>query len=342
VNGKVAGKQRGGIHVHIKDSETARFHDLRITNNRIERVGGVGIGNTSSCGRIEFLEETTVSHNLWTDVYVAGNFVKDTGRNNVIARCSLNAVYERNTLVNSSRYSTGHSIFNFNTDGIKMQFNEVYGNVGEGGIDRGAFDADYSSINTFIQYNYSHDNLWFCGIMKRRNRGVVIRYNVSQNDKEGIYFYGFDREQEARDIHIYNNTHFVRKGLDVEVFCEGRTPLNTRFENNIFYFEGQGQWGKKATGINTRFNNNLYFNIAPHPSDTRPVTSDPLFVCPGQAGTNIDLLIMTSLMGYRLQSGSPCVDAGIVIEANGQRDLLGVAVPAARADMGAFEWVLQR
>ncbi|MCP4454433.1 MAG: hypothetical protein GY809_23500, partial [Planctomycetes bacterium] len=148
VNGKVPGKKRGGIHVHITDSDTARFHDLRITRNRIERVGGVGIGNTSSCGRVEFLENETINHNLWTDVYVAGNLVKDTGRNNVIARCSLNAIYEFNTLVNSSRYSTGHSLFNFNTDGIIMQFNEVYGNVGEGGKDRGAFDADYSSTRT--------------------------------------------------------------------------------------------------------------------------------------------------------------------------------------------------
>ena len=66
----------------------------------------------------------------------------------------------------------------------------------------------------------------------------VIRYNVSQNDREGIYFYGFERNQEARDIHIYNNTHFVRQGLDVSVFPEGRTPLNSRFENNLFFFEG--------------------------------------------------------------------------------------------------------
>jgi len=339
VNGKVPGKKRGGIHVHVTDSESARFHDLRITHNRIERVGGVGIGNTSSCGRIEFFEDHTVSHNLWTDVYVAGNFVKDTGRNNVIARCSLNAVYEKNTLVNSSRYSTGHSIFNFNTEGIKMQFNEVYGNVGEGGIDRGAFDADYSSINTFIQYNYSHDNHWFCGIMKRRNRGVVIRYNISQNDKEGIYFYGFDRERKAHDVHIYNNTHFVSKDLDVQVFCEGRTPLNTRFENNIFYFEGKGHWGDHAKGINTTFHNNLYFNIEPHVSEDSPVKGDPMFVSPGKAGTNIDMETMVSLLGYQLKSGSPCIDAGAAIKAFGGRDLMGLAVPADGPDLGAFEWI---
>ena len=156
----------------------------------IYRVGGVGIGNSSSCGKLEFRKHNVVGHYLWTKVYVADNYVDLTGRNNIIARVSKDAVYERNTLANSSRYSTGHSIFCFNTDGIKIQFNEAYGNVGEGGIDRGGFDADYNCVNTFIQYNYSHDNLWFCGIMKKKNRNVVIRYNLSQNDKEGIYFYG--------------------------------------------------------------------------------------------------------------------------------------------------------
>ena len=51
VNGLVAGKRRGGIHVHIEKCKTSRIDDLRITNNRVERIGGVGIGNDSSCGR---------------------------------------------------------------------------------------------------------------------------------------------------------------------------------------------------------------------------------------------------------------------------------------------------
>jgi hypothetical protein len=336
VNGKVPGKKRGGIHVHIADLNATIFDDLRITNNRIMRVGGVGIGNTSSCGRIEFREHDAVSHYLWTNVYVAGNYVGYTGRNNVIARVSKDAVYEHNVLAHSSRYSTGHSIFCFNTDGIKIQCNEAYGNVGEGGIDRGGFDADYNCINTFIQYNYSHDNHWFCGIMKRRNRNVVIRYNISQNDQKGIYFYGFETTREARDIHIYNNTHFVRKGFDVSVFPEGRTPLNSLFENNIFYFEGQGTWGKNAKGINTVFRNNLYFNITPHASDSQPITGDAMFARPGVTGMDVDLKTMNALRGYRLKSGSPCVGRGITIEGNGGQDLLKTDLVTGTTDVGAM------
>ncbi len=337
VNGLVAGKGRGGIHVHVRDCQSTIFHDLRLTNNRIVRVGGVGIGNSSSCGRIEFRENDTISHNLWTKVYVAGNFVDQTGRNNVIARVSKDAVYEHNTLANSSRYDTGHSIFCFNTDGIKIQYNEAYGNLGKEGRDRGGYDADYNCVNTFIQYNYSHDNMWFCGIMKRRNRNVVIRYNVSQNDRRGIYFYGFEGNREARDVHIYNNTHFIRKGLDVSVFPEGRTPLNSRFENNIFFFEGRGTWGENAEGINTSMRNNVYFNIPAHKSDTRPIVADPLFVQPGMAGTDIELRAMKSLLGYRLKPDSPCLDAGLPMASGGGKDLLGTEVRIGKTDVGAVQ-----
>ncbi|MCH7752114.1 MAG: right-handed parallel beta-helix repeat-containing protein [Planctomycetes bacterium] len=336
VNGKVAGKRRGGIHVHVKESNTATFGDLRITNNRIERVGGVGIGNQSSCGRIEFRADDEIEHNLWTNVYVAGNFVGDTGRNSIIARVSKDAVYEHNTLANSSRFSTGHSIFCFNTSGMKIQYNEAYGNVGPGGIDRGGFDADYNCTRTFIQYNYSHDNNWFCGIMKRRNRHVVIRYNISQNDREGIYFYGFEREQKAEDIHIYNNTHYVRKGLDVAVFPDGRTPINTLFENNIFFFEDKGRWGENAKGINTQFRNNLYFNIAAYEADSSPINVNPMFIHPGAGGTDIDLKNMRSLEGYRLNIGSPCLGTGITINSFGGRDLMGIKIPAGKTVIGAF------
>jgi len=272
---------------------------------------------------------------------VADNRVDTTGRNNIIARTSIDAIYERNTLARSSRYDTGHSIFCFNTDGIRIQHNEAYGNTGEEGSDRGGFDADYSCVRTMIQYNYSHDNEWFCGIMKRRNRSVVIRYNISQNERTGLYFYGFNSSRDARDVHIYNNTHYVREGLNVEIFPEGRTPLNSRFENNIFYFEGRGNWGDKAEeGIATTFRGNLYYGIAPHPSDKEAIVADPRFVDPGKGGTDIDLRTMKSLEGYRLKPDSPCIDAAIEIENNGGVDFTGTEVLEENADIGALEFIL--
>ena len=327
VNGKVAGKQRGGIHVHMKKLKESIFDDLRITNNRIINVGGVGIGNTSTCASVRFEDDQTITQNLWTNVYVAHNFLDQTGRNNIIARTSVNAIYEYNTLANSSRYDTGHSIFCFNTDGIKIQYNEAYGNVGKESKDRGGFDADYNCDNTFIQYNYSHDNEWFCGIMKKPTRNVVIRYNISINDKKGIYFYGFDRNKECKNVHIYNNTHYIGKHLKVDVFPEGRTPYDTLFENNIFYFEGKGNWGEEAKGIKTKFNNNLYYGIEPHPSDKNPITDDPKFTRPGETPQHVDWKTLIDFKGYLLRRNSPALKAGTPIQNNGGIDLFRNKIP---------------
>ena len=336
VNGMVAGKRRGGIHVHLANLKKSTFHDLRITNNRIENVGGVGIGNSSSASRVTFSKDNYETAYLWTDVYVADNFVETTGRNSIIARCSKDAIYERNTLANSSRRDIGHSIFCFGTDGIKIQHNEAYGNVGKGGKDRGGFDADFSCVNTFIQYNYSHDNLWFCGIMKRPNRHVVIRYNLSVNERQGIYFYGFESEKDSTDIHIYNNTHYVGKEYRVRVFPEGRTPINSTFENNIFYFEGKGLWGRKETGPGVQFRNNLYVGIRPHPDDSSPVTGEPHFYAAGKAPQDIDLTDMKKLLGYQLGQGSIGIGAGIKIKDNGGLTLEKDKVSPQMPNLGAF------
>lgn len=174
--------------------------------------------------------------------------------------------------------------------------------------------------------------------MKKPTRNVVIRYNISQDDRKGIYFYGFDKSKQAENVHIYNNTHYVRKGLHVEVFAEGRTPINSTFENNIFYFEGQGEWGPNAAGINTVFRNNVYHNIQPHPSETQAIVADPEFERPGEAGSVIDLTTMNGLRGYQLKSGSPCVDAGVVIENAGGMDFVRTPIDAGGADIGAFEF----
>jgi len=336
VNGKVAGKLRGGIHVHINKLKKSIFDDLRITKNRIVNVGGVGIGNTSSSSKIELLESETKTAYLWTNVYVGGNYIDHTGRNNIIARCSKDAVYEHNVLANSSRYDTGHSIFCFKTDGIRIQYNEAYGNIGEGGKDRGGFDADYNCVNTYIQYNYSHDNMWFCGIMKKPNRNVVIRYNISQNEREGIYFYGFDSSKDLENVHIYNNTHYTRKGLRVSVFPEGRKPRNTLFENNIFYFESEASWGRGASKAkNTKFNNNLYYGIEPHRSDKNAIVADPKFKKPGRGGTNIDLKTMSALLGYRMSRQSPVVGAGVMIPNNGGIDIFKTKLSEKKVNIGA-------
>ncbi len=334
VNGKVEGKQRGGIHVHVKGKETrTKFHNLLIENNYVKNVGGVGIGNTSTWGDIH-----SSTYFPWTNFVIRGNRVEHTGRNGIIARMGIDQRVEYNVLANNSRYSTGHSVFNFASVGCIMQYNEAYGNIGEpGDIDHGGFDADYNARGTIIQYNYSHDNNWFCGIMRRYNRDITIRYNITVNERLGAYEYGFPADDNARGIWIYNNTHYFRAGLNASIFASPgkvRIPGYTYFYNNIFYFEDKGSWGVEPDET-CEFKNNLFYNV--EPKGKGAIVADPLFVDPGKVDYDINMYDPDRLSGYKLKDNSPCIDAGILINHNGGKDFWGNPLGPESIDIGAFE-----
>src|SRR5690606_12666478 len=109
-----------------------------------------------------------------------------------------------------------------------IQYNEAYGNTGAPtDQDRGGFDADFKCEDTVIQYNYSHDNHWFCGIMRKYNKNVVIRYNISRNDRLGAYYYGFPQENDLHGVLVHDNLHFFDSGGEAAIFVRGdrdRTP----------------------------------------------------------------------------------------------------------------------
>lgn len=322
VNGEVGGKETGGIHVYVLgNSGKTKYHNLTIENNVISKVGGVGIANQSSWGSIN-----TADYYPWTNFVIRGNKVEYTGRNGIIVRYAQNPVVEYNIVAYSSRFDTGHSIFNFNTIDCIVQYNEAYGNTSSNpdDIDHGGFDADYNSKGTIIQYNYSHDNNWFCGIMRKPvNTDITIRYNISQNELLGAFLYGFPTEQGVKDVKIYNNTLYFEKGKGIRVFVEAgktRIPTETSFWNNIFYFEDEAEWGfdPDATCF---FGNNLYFNL--NLKGENALTKDPWFVDPGKGGTNIDMKDPNRLAGYRLKEGSPAMKSGQIIKNNGGKDFSG-------------------
>jgi hypothetical protein len=343
VNGEVAGKMRGGLHIHgysPETSNTASYNDVRIVNNVIDFIGGVGIGNDVDDLVDAHDFEGTNRDNAFTNLYVAHNWIGNTGRNTVIARDSDYAVYEYNISANSSRYSSGHSFFNFRTLGLVFQYNEAYGNIGgdsEG--DRGGFDADYNARDTIIQYNYSHDNHWFCGIMKRPNTNVIIRYNLSVNDRKGAYYYGFESNTDVLNVKIYNNTHYFKSSLTPELLYLDRTPRETTFNNNIFYAAGSGSMGPNAeNGVNVVYDTNVYYNITPPTSDPNALLADPNFVSAGAEPYDVDMEFgRNALAGYKLSADSPYIDAGLAISNNGGQDFWGTPVPSGRADIGASE-----
>lgn len=334
VNTGLAGKKRGGIFVEVKGEKTkTKFHDLRIENNKIQNVGGIGISNSSTWGKPD--EENFYP---WTNVVIRKNYITHTGRNAIIIRNSISPIVEYNTIAYSSRFDTGNSIFNFNTIGCIMQYNEVYGNTGAlTDEDRGAFDADFNSKGTIIQYNYSHDNHWFCSIMRKKNMDVTVRYNISQNDLLGAYFYGFPTTKGLTDLKIYNNTHYFQKGAGTEVFVSAgreRIPIETHLFNNIFYFTDKGRWSN-IPDKTCKIENNLFYNF--DKKALNEIIADPLFLNPGRGGTGIDIENDNSLKGYCIRENSPAKNAGILIKKNGGRDFWGNPLSSRSIDIGACE-----
>ena len=335
VNGNVGGKWRGGIHVHVLgDSIKTKIHKLLIEDNIIRDVGGVGIGNQSSWRDID-----TERYYPWTEFIIRGNFIERPGRNSIILRNALNPLIEYNIAAASSRFDTGHSIVNFNTTNCVVQYNEAYGNTGDPGEnERGGFDADYKSTGTIIQYNYSHDNNWFCGIMRRGiNSDITIRYNISQDELLGSYLYGFPTEFGLKDVKVYNNIHYFGKGKGTRIFVEGgkvRIPIETEFKNNIFYFEDKAEWGFEPDST-CFFENNLFYNVAS--KGTKALVTDPLFINPGSGGTNIDMRNPERLSGYKLKENSPCIGSGVIVNNNGNSDFWGNPLYTGLPDIGVYE-----
>lgn len=333
VNGNVGGKSTGGIFVEVSSTGQTRINNVLIEGNTIENVGGVGIQNRSTQSSRTKIPGTNGSYYPWENLVIRNNYINHIGRNGIIFRHSTGAIIEYNTVAFNSRYDTGHGIYNFGTDDGIVQFNEAYGNTGPG-TDRGGFDADWDAYGSIIQYNYSHDNDWFCGIMRRKNENVDIRYNISQNEKEYTIFYGFDVDNELKNCRIYNNTFYVSSSISPMNAIKG-TAIQTAFTNNIFYY-------KNATGLgnvsaSTSFSHNLYFGVAPRSSDPNPVTSNPLLVNPGSGGTHINMTNPELLAGYKVQTGSPAIGAGKSVSNNGGRDYFGNSVSSGAApNIGAY------
>lgn len=335
VNGKVGGKKTGGISINVLgNQQLTRYNNLIIEDNHVAETGGVGISNQSSWGEIH-----TETYYPWTNYYIRRNLVEYTGRNGIIVRYAVNPIVAYNTLAYNSRFSPGHSVFNFNTINCLVQYNEAYGNTSDDpeDIDHGGFDADYRSEGTIIQYNYSHDNNWFCGIMKKGpNKDITIRYNISQNERLGIFLYGFPTQSAVRDVKIYNNTFYSGKGMGDRVFVSTgkvRIPIQTEFKNNIFYFEEAAQWGFEPDSTCT-FSNNLYYNLPPRGAGA--ITEPPQFRAAGSGGTHISMLNPRRLSGYWLQANSPAKSAGASIQNHGGVDFWGNALRAETTHIGAF------
>jgi len=252
-------------------------------------------------------------------------------------------------------------IWGWQSDRLVIQFCVSHDNkTQKGAYDGGGFDFDGGVTNSILQYNLSYNNhgagyllCQYPGASRWKNN--ICRYNVTLNDgltnhDSGIHFWAGD--PQISDALVYNNVvvngkHAVKSTHDI---------AGVVFRNNIFVSDGESISGPLKQA---RFENNLYWPrkagtvfggkkledwakaTGQETADGRLVAlfGDPKLVLPEkltELPTNpADLAKMRF---FRLEAGSPCLGAGMIVPDNGGRDLFGNRVPADRkAALGAWE-----
>jgi len=271
-------------------------------------------------------------------------------------------------------------IFAFWSNNITFQHNESYNNKTGNFADGGGFDFDWWTFNSVMQYNYSHGNdgagFLICGCVRgSKLNNITVRYNISENDGRrnfypGIYITG-GSHQEFKDVKVYNNTVYKSGGSPVvRVSGGGSTYAKISLRNNILiasdnsalvvvndpqnatelFFQGNDYWSTSGN-YSIRWGSENYRTIQNWSNFTGQEklndsavwkSFNPLLTNAGGGGTIYPDPI-TKLAAYRLQSGSPMIDAGLNLKAHfgidvGARDFYGNPIPGGNVfDIGANE-----
>lgn len=323
-------KVTGGIFVTVSGTAVrTKWNDVLIDGNTVERADRTGISNGSSWGN----NDGSGNFEPFTNLVISNNTLNDIGGDGIVMRASINGLIQYN-VVNTAHARDTHynvAIWAINSTNPVMQFNEAYNtkttNDGQG------FDCDYNLTGCTVQYNYSHDNeggfLLVMGNGSIRNDNMVVRYNISQNDRARIF--QFNSGYTPLNANIYNNTFYIRSGLGTSITTglSGSNPIY--FKNNIVYNLGSGGYTVKANDV---YDYNLFYGNHPssEPADAHKLTTDPLLAGAGSGGTGLN-----SVNGYKLGSGSPALGSGLLISNNGGKDYWGNTVSASTApNRGAY------
>ncbi|MEI6748543.1 MAG: DNRLRE domain-containing protein [Bacteroidota bacterium] len=333
-------KRTGGIGFAIVSvaSQETHFNDILIENCVISSCENQGI--ITECVTDDGFDPYSAEWNSMkiTNAVIRNNTISNISKNAMIIRLFEGGVIENNVCYNTANGITGNTIFSAACSGTVFQYNEGYDNNSPD-ADGSLYDADLRSPNTYWQYSYSHDNahglFWTCTVQADVN--VVCRYNISQNDQGVIFCINYP----VTSVRIYNNTVYIPSNLSPLIISErnvgGAGSRIYTFNNNLIYNLSPTASYDWTTGYTRSIDYNCFYGIHPstEPSDAHKVTTDPKLVSPGSGGFGLN-----TVSGYKLQSGSSCINTGKTISNNGGRDYWGNALYTAAADIGANEYTL--
>ena len=394
VTGNVYNKHmaNGGIYFIVEKPTNeattgiARYNDVQIKNCYLDTVNrwGIAVGYTYKHGQFNnaALSDEVMSTYGSSNVVIENNYLNHVGGDAITTMYLDRALVQYNVSENAAE-QINYTDFsqqqprldaNGNDTGNKLdvgngrvaagiwpwkckdtvfQYNECFAtlNAAHGNGDGQPWDADYGD-GTNYQYNYSHGNtastIMFCGPESINN---TFRYNISQNEDMGP----LDPAGNTGNCQVYNNTFYIKAGLNTIWHRSHGNGGPVTAENNIFYFAGStpatvSNWNPSNNKV---FDNNLYYNVSNYPTDANAVKvsagtavlvdagSGPVAAAEDkQARLHEDPTATTVFDGYKLAANSPAINAGkVIVDRNGysiDHDFFGHAITAV-PEIGAAE-----
>lgn len=323
-----------GISVQsFSNTTNTKWDDVLIQNNTIDNVDRIGIYVGINNGHHS---DTSTTVGKSTHVVIQNNTINNAGGDSILTETVDAPLIQYNVASNggtrtggagcqSTDYCNGASAGIWTcADHTTFQYNEVYNNTDAN--DGEAYDFDCGTTGDILQYSYSHDNPLGFLVFYNGPSNNLVRYNISQNDQRGLFL----RLGSVGDTQIYNNTLYVAPGLDTSVLTDGASS-SAKLSNNIIYNQSTSDY---IGDDGATWDHNLFFGNHPahEPSDAHKITANPLFVAPGAGGNGLN-----AASAYRLQSGSPAINAGLLVADNGKQDYFGNPVSdTAAPNIGAY------
>lgn len=343
-----------GIFVWLEGTkgDAAYFDGLDIENNLIRDMSCQGINfNVEDAGYYNF------QHDRYNqNVVLRGNSIARTGADAIVVEYCNKVLVERNVGYNAGektdfgRPSVIAGIWQSNVNDPVFQYNECARTRFFRG-DGMAWDMDWGSGGTSVyQYNYSHENeggmMMDCAFSSPNYKAWIMRYNLSVNEPGAQWTV---TSNYVGNIHFYNNTVYLAPGAGSIYLNEGR-DIKNYYKNNIFVAD-EIRWNNSKSDFNTNliwghgndvsFPQNAQNTYIADPkfvdTSAAQITElkdkyKPILVSPG----SLDGFDKTK--GWQLQSDSPAINRGIVVEDNGGRDLFDNDIYYGEPDIGANEF----
>lgn len=199
------------------------------------------------------------------------------------------------------------------------------------GMDGGFVEFYQNVTGANIHHNWAQDNNGFIEVGGGSATNCVVAYNVAVNNGTFAWFHlSGNFAADVNNFRVENNT-IVETAVSqntYEVFGFSATPAASTLllRNNIFYVN---QYSYISSKSGYTHDHNIYYFM-----QSRTQLGSPL-----GAGEKIADPRFVNLSGgdYRLQAGSPAIDAGV--DLGYRQDYAGQPVPAGSApDAGAYEY----